>query len=265
MELPRSLGIIALLSVMNFCSCGSTNLTTVPTITGNWVISAEIPNPGVLDPTGNPTYTTVNSWAYLSQDGTSVSGMVVDNLCYPSTFPVSGSLNSGHLRLMGEVTLPTEVENFLLDATVSPNLTTLQGDSIINPSHCGVSPVFMTNGQQVESFAGTWTGILTSVSGPSATVSVTITEGGPGVNGFPDLSGNVIFSNSPCFTSGTLAGNQTGNLLSGIIKTTDGTIEIPQIGGMSAFLDPSNQMVISYSVQGGTCNGDYDQGTLTRR
>jgi hypothetical protein len=72
----------------------------------------------------------------------------------------------------------------------------------------------------------------------------------------------VTFSNSPCFTSGTLSGNQVGSTISGIINTPNGTIQIPQVGGTGAFLDSNNQLAMTYSVEGGTCNGDNDQGTL---
>jgi hypothetical protein len=267
MKLSRSLGIVVLLSVINFCSCGGASLATAPSMTGNWLLSVKILNQRVLDPAGNPTYSTVNSWAYLSQDGTSVTGTIEDNSCYAvlGIFPVTGSLIGDHLTLQSAVTLPPESENFVLNATVSANFTTLQGETINTPLSCGPIPALTTTGQQIESFSGTWKGTITSVSGPSATISATIVEAGAGSSGFPVLSGSVTFSNSPCFTSGTLAGNQTGPIFSGTISTTNGTLEIPQIGDSVISQVSGNQLFFSYSVQGGTCNGDYAQGTLTRQ
>jgi hypothetical protein len=268
MKLYNRLRIAFSLSILSFYGCGSagiTNTTTpTPTLTGNWVMSVEVPDPSKLDQNGNITYITRNSVAFLSQDGTSVSGTVEDNSCYPSqaTFPVTGSLISGQLTLMPTFKLPPEFGTFSLNATVSANLTTFQGETLENG--CGLPiPLLTTTGQQVASFAGTWTGTLTSVSGPSATIAATIIEAGPDGTGFPSLSGNVTISGSPCFTAGTLAGNQVGNSLSATITTTNGTIEIPELLGVGAFLNSSNQLVVTYSVQGGTCNGDYAQGTLT--
>jgi hypothetical protein len=270
MKLYNSLRIAFSLSILSFYGCGGAGITNtitfMPTLTGNWVMSVEVPDPGKLDQNGNITYITRNSWAFLSQDGTSVSGTVEDNSCYPSqaTFPVTGSLIGGQLTLIPTFKLPLEFGNFSLNATVSANLTTFQGETMKNS--CGLPPVplpLTTTGQQVASFAGTWTGTLTSVSGPSATIAATITEAGPDGTEFPSLSGNVTISGSPCFTAGTLAGNQIGNSLSATITTTNGTIEIPEIGSGGAFLNSGDQLSVSYSVQGGTCNGDYAQGTLT--
>jgi hypothetical protein len=192
--------------------------------------------------------------------------MIEDNFCYPgrTTFRITGSLNSSHLTLAPAVAPPPGFENFYLNATVSTSLTTLQGEIATSPS-CGLPPVLTATGQQVASFAGSWMGTLTSITGPSATISATIIEAGADSGGFPVLSGNVTFSNSSCFTSGTLAGNQVGPTLLGTISTTNGTLEIPQIGSDDAFLVSSNQLSVSYSVQGGTCNGDYAKGTLTRQ
>jgi hypothetical protein len=193
--------------------------------------------------------------------------MLEDNFCFPgrSTFPVTGSLNSSHLALAPAVAPPPGFENFYLNATVSTSLTTLQGEIMSSPPGCGFPSVLIATGQQVASFAGSWMGTLTSVTGPSATISATITEAGADSSGFPVLSGNVTFSNSSCFTSGALAGNQIGPTLLGRISTTNGTLEIPQIGNSDTFLVSSNQLSVSYSVQGGTCNGDYAKGTLTRQ
>src|SRR5579864_4666891 len=139
MKPSRSLGLVVLLSVANFCSCGSASFTPAPTMTGNWVLSAQIPNPRVLDGNGQPTYIPVTSWAYLSQDGTSVSGMVADYFCESniSTFPVVGSLNGSQLTLMPAGALPPGTEYFSLNAMVSANLTTLQGDASNTPLTCG--------------------------------------------------------------------------------------------------------------------------------
>jgi hypothetical protein len=262
MKLNSNLKIAFSLSILSLCGCGSpgtTNtITPAPTLTGNWEIIQEIPNPVVIG--GNTRF---SSRAFLSQNGASVSGMVDDYVCYPAPFPVVGSLDGSQLTLMSAVTLPPGFTRFFLSATVCTNLTTLQGGT--SPSGCEFPPVLTTTGQQVASFAGSWMGTLTSVTGSSATISATILEAGPDSSGFPVLSGNVVISGSPCFTAGTLAGNQVGKSLSANISTTNGTIEIPQLGGGGAFLDSSNLLSVSYSVRGGTCNGDYALGTLTRQ
>jgi hypothetical protein len=162
------------------------------------------------------------------------------------------------------LTLPSGFGNFLINAKVSTDLTTFDGLTV-SGCHLPVPPVVTTTGQQIASIAGPWKGTLTSVSGSSATISITIIEVGPDATGFPSLSGKVTFSNSPCFKSGTLAGNQIGTRFSGLINTSNGTIHIPQVGGPGSFLDLNNQLAMSYSVEGGTCNGDYVSGTLVRQ
>jgi len=270
MKSNRSYRFAFLLALLHFYGCGDLAglgpNATAPTFTGNWNLVGEILNPNVLDGNGNPTYTPITSWAFLSQDGTSVSGMVVDNYCLPleSTYPVTGSLNNGQLTLTPSGPPPLPIERFTLSATVSASLNTLQGNGL-NYETCASSLPFTVNGQQIASFAGKWAGTVKSVSGPSTTISVNLIEGGPDSSGFPALSGNATISGSPCFTTGAFAGHQIGNTLAGIISTKNGNIQIPQIGGPVANLDSSNQLLITYSVQGGSCNGDNAQGALSRQ
>jgi hypothetical protein len=266
MKTSCSLGIVALLIALSCCGCGS---STPPSLTGNWLLTAKVPNPRVLDANGNPTYTTADSWAYLSQEGTSVSGTVVSNFfCapeVPATFSFAGQFQNNRLSIFPLSAFLNLAGSFTLQATVSSDLATIQSGTISGAWECNPYALLAVTGQQVPSVAGRWAGTLTSVSGPSATIFATLYESGPDSTGFPGIAGDMIFSNSPCFSSGTVAGNQIGTFLSAIVKTTNGTLEIPQFENSSTIQVAGDQLFVSYSVQGGTCNGDYAQGTLTRQ
>jgi hypothetical protein len=268
MKLNRKLLSTFLLALINFygCGAGGTGLVTpAPTLTGNWEIAGQVIDPHQLDSNGNPAVVTISSFALLSQNGTSVSGTVEDGYCFspPSTFEVSGTLINDQLMLTPKNTTPTSSPQFSLTATVSPNFMTFQG-AVFDQSACGFIPKsFGVTGHPYVSGAGVWAGSVISASGPTMTTKLNLVEAGPGSSGFPALSGEVVISGSPCFTSGSFAGVQIGNNLHGTIHTTNGEIVIPGFSG--AFLDPSNQLIFSYSVQGGTCNGDNAQGTLIRQ
>jgi hypothetical protein len=267
MRAACGLSIATVLITLSLWGCGNVGSSTAPTMTGNWVISVEELNRTVLDGNGNPTYTTINSWAYLSQQGTSISGIVQSNLCYPAStvFQVDGQLQNNKLRISPLAAFSAESGTFTLNAEISTDLSTIQGGDIFLPRGCNPALLPTVTGRQIPSLAGNWTGTLTSVSGPSASVSLILIQTSPNANEFPTLSGNATFSNSPCFMSGTLTGNQAGVLFSGTIATTNGTLQIPQIGTDHSYLASDNLLSVSYSVQGGTCNGDYAQGTLTRQ
>jgi hypothetical protein len=265
MKTSYSIAVAALLVALSCSGCG---LTPPPSVTGNWIISAKVPNPHVLDQNGNPTFIQVNSWAYLLQEGSSVSGIMTSNFCtagLPVTFSFSGQLEGNHLMISPIAAFSKEPGTFNFETTVSADLASIQGGAAFGAQRC-FSPVLLDlNGQLVPSVAGNWAGTLTSANGQAVNISATIYETWTNPYGFPQLSGNVIFSNSPCYTSGTLTGSQFGTSFSGIINTANGVIEMPQFSGTDSFISSSGQLQFSYSVQGGTCNGDYAQGTLIRQ
>ncbi len=229
-------------------------------------MSAEKPNPFVLDPNGNPTFIQVDSVAYLSQEGSSVSGTLTSNFCtsgLPITFSFSGQLQGNRLMISPLPVFSTEPGTFNLEVGFSSDLATIQGGTTFGAYECA-QPDFLLEltGHLVPSVAGKWTGTVTSVNGRTANILATIYETGPAFDGFPILTGTALFSNSPCFTSGTLTGSQVGTSISGTIDTTNGSIEI---GGAGTPLYSSDQLLLNYWVQGGTCNGDYAQATLTRQ
>lgn len=265
MNSPLSL-TVSLAVVICLSGCGGGSLSTsaggnvggsvTPTFTGNWYIGT-----GALPFEG-----------FLSQNGSSVSGTIRGSGCTTFQFvsiPVNGLLNNGQLTLAGSTVYPT-TENFSLNATVSANLTSFQGQITYNSPLCGTFQTFTATGQQIGLFSGSWAGTVLSASGSVAGIAVVITEGAPDANGFPVLTGSVTISNTPCFTTGSITGNQFGPYLNVIASTTNGLIYIPnQASGdalSAALSNPTNnnQLAITYSVGGGTCNGDYGTGTLNR-
>lgn len=191
-----------------------------------------------------------------------MSGRVRGYTCDPKQqayIPVSGSLNSGQLVLNSGTANP--IENFSLNASVSASLTSFQGQLMYSSSPCNSYQTYGVTGQHLPSVAGNWSGTAVSASGPVATITASISEAGPDSSGFPALSGNVTFSGLPCFTQGNLSGNQVGIYVNASISTTNGTILIP----LGSALNSTGQLAISYSVEGGTCNGDSGSGMLSRQ
>jgi hypothetical protein len=251
------LGIVILSATLSSYGCGTgTDNTPPPTLTGNWVISTEVHG-------RNGDDITIDSPAYLTQSGNSISGVVLDEICEPElrtiyTIPVTGSLSSGQLSLMQAPGLGF-TDHFLLNAS-APGLLNMFSGQVFDicpfPTTLYVNP---TTGRKIASFAGSWMGTLTSVSGPSATFSLSIAES-VADGEFPALSGSAVISGSTCFTGGTLTGSQRGDALSAVIETPSGSLEI-----LSGFLNSNGELGVSYTVQGGTCNGDNGGGTLARQ
>jgi hypothetical protein len=260
---------IGLVMCLSACGSGggmgsaSTNGSGSPTLTftGNWQITATVTS-------GTYTSGPLEFGAYLSQSGNAVSGEAVfgpsDTCLANGSFSVSGSLDGNNLSLQSApfVLNGTTVFNLTINGTVSSTLASFEGN-FSAPTLCiGGSAVGTIAGQQVSSFTGNWTGAFQSgVTGNQVQVTASLTEGAiQDSSNFPSLTGNVNVSGTPCFSTGYFGGHQEGPLLpTSVITTSDGAVLV--LGSLNS----TGGLSLTYSIQGGNCNGDYGTGTLTRQ
>jgi hypothetical protein len=94
------------------------------------------------------------------------------------------------------------------------------------------------------SLAGTWTGSWLSHDGIGGSATLDLTDSGS------SLTGNVAFTNSPCFTNGDISATLNGSNFSATV--TAGGIEVTLSGTLSG-----GQISGTYdAVSAGACTGD---------
>lgn len=230
------------------------------------------PPPQTLNVTGN--------WELMSTSQV-VSGSQVELVAYLSN---SGNNVTAHVRTVSDcftiddlLSFTGAVNNGQITLTSAPVLgqtLTIQGtltNSAVNGTYsitggCADGDHGTISGFKVRSFSGTWSGDFVSSSSTTTQVSTTVTQGGeePAFLGVSRVTGDVTFSNSACFTSGTIpasSGFAFGVNFVAFVNTND--------GGMVQFVGFSNeggtQITGDYTVTGGTCDGDVGTGTLIRQ
>jgi hypothetical protein len=227
---------------------------------------------------GSPTPTFAGNWemnlsnagqasAYLSDDGTNVSGEISFDdpiLCgRSSTGSGNGTLQNDMLNLafLGGQPGSPGFQFFVQMASVGFTTTEVFVGQYQLSEQCTATTATsgMVSGQQIPSFAGKWAGMVQLQGQPSTVqIAVTMTEGPVDSTGFPTVSGPVTIAGTPCFTTGTLSGNQKGINLDSSVNTANGSI------GTNAVLDSSGQLGLSFSVDSGSCSGYIGTATLTR-
>ncbi len=202
----------------------------------------------------------------VTQSGSAITGTVrvINSTCIPTTtpVPVSGSVSGQSATVTS-----ANITNQVITATLSGSATTLNGNYNVTGTGCAGGDHGTLAGVLVPSISGTWSGtfISNAAGNPQVGVTAPITEGSADATGIFALTGTVAFSGSPCFSTGTLANGSAsaGRLSDVIIKNNDGsTTEF--IGSLTTPATPK-QMVGTYTVTGGVCNGDTGNGTLTKQ
>ncbi len=274
--LTRLILIAHLFAALCLSGCGGTGGSSTngpgsptPSFTGNWQITDD--NIGGLLIAG----------AYLSENGTSVSGVLAyRSTCASSpnaiqTTPVlNGFLTSGDLAF--SFTTPGGFGT--VTGTVSSPPTSFKGSvaGFACNFDVGVQNLSAT-GTQVPSLAGNWAGIVTIGGLNPLQVDLSLTEGVVDSTGTPALTGTATITGTfPFNTVGTVSGNATGNqigpFLAGpngdaTITTTNGTIMVSGFFEETAGVaQPNVIMVTNFSFSGGTYNGASGwNGTLNRQ
>jgi hypothetical protein len=278
--------------VLLFAGCGGGNANsntqsgstssghTAPLINGNWDIQANSSAyPGVSTHLGgyiggdNSGSDQVNGYLVVIQSGST---------CYSSLtgFPVSGSLDGkGGLTLTSNsVSNQTIKVSGKLNSTGSALQNATYTITATNPSasSCAAGDSGTVSGQQVQPLDGAYSGTITSASGVSLKATAQLTQDlvvSSDTNGTLQESGVLSFQNSPCFASAstptdrTIAGvHPLGGLVMGntvaayfVAQGVPSTVVV-----VGTFDSAAKSIQVNYAVVGGTCDGDYGSGMLTK-
>ncbi len=208
----RLLGAAVLVCVILLTSCGGgRNTQTSAGLSGNWQMTLQ-----------NSTSTETQS-GFLLQSGNSVAGSV----------QLSGQTISGQTTCIGVGSALGQTNGSAVTMTVSPagqtvnltgtaanNFLSMSGDYSILASGCGQTEVGTWTASQVNSLTGSFQATFTSDdTGNVFGFSGTITQGPNTGGSTTTLSGSMMSTNAPCFTSASIAGVISGtsvvlNLLS---------------------------------------------------
>jgi hypothetical protein len=245
-----------------------------PELAGNWQLTSTSSVSASNCATSVQPCTIVYG-AFFTASGTSISG----NFAHEPADIAEGVVGTVSGRISG-----TSVTLTLADPsgfTMQANATVQSGSPLSfsgDFTSSGPSPLPSASGTivgtAIPSLAGTWTGMI-----GSANVSATFTEQGLDAYGFPNLSGTVTFSGSPCFPSGTLTADQRGQYvngpgldgaftqLAGLIQTNNGDILLAYNANGTAITtsNPSGTSItVAYLVWNGSCGGTSGIGTLSK-
>jgi hypothetical protein len=256
-KMMRKLLVLSLLVAIVGCGGGGSNSTTQAnsqqlTITsGNWDFAGQ-------DQGGSFVV-----GGMLTQSGANLSGIfhLFNSVCLSvaTDIPVSGTAGAASATLTS-----SPVASQVISATFTGSASTVSGNFNVTGG-CAAGSVGTFSGTLVPSLNGTWSGSFLSVSGPPAVnVTAPLTQSATANgDGLFALSGTAALSNSVCFTSSTIAASAvSGRVIALILNNNDGS----QTTFAGSLTSPSTakQITGSYSVSGGSCNGDSGTGTLTR-
>ncbi len=256
-------------------SPGNPTTTTSP-LSGNWQITTTSVATSATCAAAIPEQPcTLYYGVHWSVSGDSVSG----NFSHEPEDIVEG--------VVGTVTGTTSGDTLTL-AFSDPSGFTMQVTATLQtgspPSFSGTftstgpSPAPATSGTiqgtLVPSLAGTWTGTI-----GAASVSAQLSEQGFDSFGFPNLTGTITFSDTPCFSTGTVTADQRGAFvngpgidgvftqLAGLIQTDNGTVLLAYNSNGTAITTSNSSgtsINVAYLVWSGTCGGNSENGVLNR-
>jgi hypothetical protein len=245
-----------------------------PELTGNWQLkTTSSVNSSNCATSVQPC--TIVYGGFFTVTGTSISG----NFAHEPPDITEGVVGTVSGTISGTAVTLTlaDPSGFTMQATAtvqSASPLSFTGDS----TSSGPSPLPAASGTivgtAIPSLAGAWTGTI-----GSANVSATFTEQGFDAYGFPNLSGTMTFSGSPCFSTGTLTADQRGQYvngpgldgafaqLAGLIQTNNGDILLAYNANGTAITtsNPSGTSItMAYLVWNGSCGGTTGNGTLSK-
>jgi hypothetical protein len=253
-------------------SCSNYAIPDVPTIpitsTGNWFLYGQYtPAPGSPFKSGE-----ISFGGSLIQTDTEVSGVLhINSPCFGNNttdIPYTGTLINNHLSFTSS---PVAGQILTLQGTLSQNDSVLSTAFFEITGGCTVSLyspelTFTVNanlnqkGSRIPSLTGSWT-TTNDVSGPSLTEQLTQSTTAD-IHGDFALSGTVMVTGSPCFTTGTLQPTSfiSGYLGEQVILMNDGsTLTATLVANPNA----NNGKALSLypgTITGGNCNGPIDIG-----
>jgi hypothetical protein len=201
----------------------------------------------------------------INQSGSALSGAVhvssFFEICFDQlpTVGLTGALTGSSISLTS-----TSVYGQVIAITGSVINNTFTGTYTITGG-CANGSQGNVTGFNVPSITGLLTGTFKTSGGETFNVDPDVTQlGSASSEGSFGVTGNAVFSNTSCFTSGTLT---PGTFPSGsFIMGTSVALEIKTANGIVAFLGTLNpdrsEISGAYMVSGGTCDQTTGTGTL---
>lgn len=197
--------LLSFLGYLVLAGCGGSS--------GNSQPAPDVPFPSGLvqiiatDLTGATTFFRLNG--NMTKNGNSVSGTMHINLpaCFPfsTDIPVTGTLGGGapSFQITLNMTLPNgQLLVFSLNRTGGGG-SIFPGTFTISGAGCAV-PDQGQAGLTSWNLTGTWQGKLVSSSGPTAQISLALTQTGPDANGFFSGTGTATITGGTCFSAATV-------------------------------------------------------------
>jgi hypothetical protein len=265
---PRLLLVAAtvITIAMMLSSCGGNSASTGPqpsgSLSGNWQFTLAPQTDG--NP-GDPTFTGGLLGGFLLQNNASASGQTV----YTITSSTTGICNSGSaplaVTISGQTVTLTEVagsQTFTLTGTLSSDGSTMMGTYTstagtgADGSPCGYAETGLSwSAVSVPPLSGSINGSFHSTEGASGLadqdfiVSGTLTQGQNIGASNATVTGDLTFTNYPCFSSASVNGQISGNSVILQLIGTNGAI-VGQIGEPAG--SPTNINPVTFiSVTGG--------------
>ena len=253
---------IASAVLLAVCGCGggstAATTSTVPPIlaSGNWAL--------VLFSQSNPPLP-LTLGGSLIQQGNSVLGVLhaPTSSCFDPMLDdlvVSGSVDGQTVTFSTE---PVRGQTITISTTVKSagGISALSGTYTFSGSTC-IGATGTASGFLIPPLTGIFAGPVTgSLTG---NVTANLTQTGPDEHGFFHLSGNLTFSGSPCFTSGTIVSSSLSGIVADFsITTNDGGHTA--VAGLNSLLGITPSFGISPTVETGTCAGLAGDGSLTKQ
>jgi hypothetical protein len=267
------------LVLVGVCGCGGTsNSLTSPTpqtaqfgiVSGNWGFS--------MLSFGSPAIG-AEGGGNLVQNGTNISGILhlSGSPCFdPLTDDlfVSGTATGSTTAFDGVITFKTAPVRgqtiTFTSGTLPPPIPGLNelmvGSFTLDGGTCAPGMHGSMSGVMVPTVTGTWKGAFTPFLAGATPLAATanLTQSGPDAHGFFQISGNLAFSGSKCFTAGTItSGSVLGMNATLTIATNDGgqVSFSPQLPGRAT----SSGMEGLYAIQTGACSFDGGDGLLNKQ
>lgn len=255
---------LAITSAILFVACGcgggsipATTSTVLPTLaSGNWDLL-------LLSQVGPPVPVILSG--SLMQQGNSIAGILHASIspCFDAVLDdlvVSGSVDGQTVTFSTE---PVRGQSITISTTakIIGNSGTLTGNFTFSGSTC-MGPTGTVSALLIPPLTGTFSGPLTGSL--TANVTANLMQTGPDAHGFFHLSGNLTFSGSPCFTSGTIVSSSLSGIIADfVVNTSDGGQT--DVAGLNSLLGLTPSLGASLSVQSGTCAGSFGDGFLAKQ
>jgi len=200
---------------------------------------------------------------YITNTNGSVSGTIhmVNSGCFTlaQDIPISGTITfSGSVSATS-----TAVSGQVITVSGTMSESTLSAGSYSITGGCAGGDKGTLTGFMTPSYSNTYTGSFHSVSGITTGETFAMAQNGPDSDGFYHLSGTATFTNSPCFTSGTISSSVVVGSYVAVAVTTNNSGTVAFAGNIT---DSSGKTITGeYEITSGACQGDSGTGSVSHQ